>query len=356
MRAYIAVAFLLCSIPGYAASLYFPQIANGGGYQTTIIISNTGQDAVTGTLKFYTPQGQTWSLAVNSTTNWQFAFSIPGAGSKRFVTSGTGSIAVGWALIDSTGSVSGVASFTMRSGSKLTESIGVLGTVTMKRFKTPADLSSTADLGTAIVNTGDSPLKVKLTLADEQGNVTHTSNDPAYLSIPGHAYVSKYVSSAFTGLPSTYKGNLIAEVDGDGAIAAIGITLEEGVQSVVPVTDHSPSMLKPIVGWFDFYYDFYGEPYEDYYYLGWMQPPEGYSGDPGMIWGTDDYPDPAYGYWDDSEDSWVVVHPVPWFDYNDVYVFKFTSDDSISGCYYFQDPMDGPRGDCHPLDGDYWVD
>jgi len=356
MRVYMALVFLLFSIPAYANTLYFPQVVNGSGYQTTITISNPGQNTITGTLKFYTPQGGAWSLSINSVTNSQFSFTLSGTGSKRFVTSGTGSIAVGWASVESDDILSGVATYEVRSGTTLTESVGVLGAVSMKRFKVPADIDSSANVGIALINVGESSLKVKLSLANEQGVVTHTSSDPDYQNIPAHGYVAKYANQAFAGLPSTYKGNLIGEVDGNGAMAVVSLILKDGLQSAIPVTDFSPSLLNAQAGWYEFYYSWGNEEWEDYYYMGWMDAPVGYSGPPGMLWGTDDYPDPSYMYWDESRDSWVLVHPVPWYNYNDVYIFNFTSDDTVSGCYYYQDPMDGPLGDCYSLYGDFYID
>jgi len=340
-----------------AFTVIFPQIADGGGYQTTITLSNPGQDTVTGTLLFYTPSGTAWSLSVNSSVNSQFAFSIPGSGSKRFVTSGAGSIATGWASVESIDTLSGVATYEIRSGGKLTESVGVLGTGPIKRFTVPLerDSESTFGVGLALANTGSDPLTVNLWVMDEAGEVIQTSSDSDYQNIPAHGYVAKFASQAFPSLPSDFKGTLMGEVSGEGAMAVISLILKDGVQSAVPVTDFSPSLNKEIAGWWEFHFDWSG-PEEDHLYMGWAAAPAGYSDVPGVIWGTDDNLDPSYGYWDEALDSWVLVHPVPRDNYSDVYMFNFTGADTVSGCHYHQEPMDGPLGECHPLNGEHYVD
>jgi hypothetical protein len=336
----------------------FPQIADGGGYQTTITLSNPGQDTVTGTLQFYSSSGTAWLLSVNSSVDSQFDFSIPGSGSKRFVTSGTGSIATGWVSVESTDTLSGVATYEIRSGGKLTESVGVLGTRPIKRFSVPLerDSESTFGVGLALVNTGSDPLTVKLWITNEAGEVFQTSSDPDYQNIPAHGYVAKYASQAFPSLPSDFKGTLTGEMSGDGAMAVVGMILKDGVQSAVTVADLSPSLSKEIAGWWELSFDWNG-PEVDYFYMGWAAgAPAGYSDVPGVIWGTDDHLDPSYGYWDEALDSWVLVHPVPRDNYSDVYMFNFTGADTVSGCHYHQEPMDGPLGECHPLNGEHYVD
>ncbi|MBP1607903.1 MAG: hypothetical protein H6Q04_138, partial [Acidobacteria bacterium] len=46
--------------------LYFPQIADGDGLQTTLTISNPGDNEAMGILRFFTPGGSEWSLSINS--------------------------------------------------------------------------------------------------------------------------------------------------------------------------------------------------------------------------------------------------------------------------------------------------
>jgi len=356
MRYYIAFALLLLSIPGYAETVYFPQVVNGGGYKTTITISNPGLATVTGTLRFYTPGGTAWSLSINSTVNSQFPVSLPGSGSARFITSGTGDIAVGWASLESEGALSGVATYEVRSGGTLTETVGVIGTTAVKKFTVPADHDSHGWVGVALINTGNSPLTVNLSLVDEQGDVSHTSADPDYENIPAHGYVTKFAHQAFPSIPSSYKGTLVGEVDDDGTIAVISLILKDGMQSAIPVTDPSLAVVKRMFGEWEFvFYPPWGSQTRSYS----IRAIEDDSSGSGQLyaWGQEyQYHGSILVNWDASRQSYVAIRSDPDWPWSDIYIFNFTSENAISGCWYYQDeyypdPLNHPIGDCNSLTG-----
>ena len=350
MRYRIALAFFLLSIPCCAETIYFPQVVNGGGYQTTITIVNPGQVTVTGTLLFFTPGGQDWQLSINSAINSRFPVSVPASGSARFVTSGTGSIAVGWAALESAGVLSAVANYEVRTGGTLTETVGVIGSPAVKRFIVAADYDSHADVGLALVNAGATPLTVNLSLLDQAGNVIQASPDEQYKNIPAHGYVTKYASQAFPGIPSVHKGALIGEVDGGERIAVVSFILKDGMQSAaIPVSDPSIAITKRLLGEWALDYNWNGELWHDVFLLRWIE--EGPT-DPGQfsLWGYDDWGDLVSAIWDPERD-YVLTRSVPDYDYKDIYVFSFTGENAISGCYYFEDLLEGSVSDCYPVTG-----
>ena len=359
MRFYIAVVFLLLSVPGYAATVYFPQIANGDGLQTTLTISNPGDNEATGTLRFFTPGGLAWSLSINSTVNSQFPFTLPAHGSARFATSGTGSIATGWASLGSTGVLSGVATFDIRSQDTLIQTLGVLGTPVAKRFMVPVDYDSRADVGVAIINTsGSNTLTVNLSLVDEEGDVIQTSTDPDYQDIPAHGYVTKYVSDAFPDIPSTFKGNLIGEANGNGGLAAIGLTQKDGLYSAIPVADPSLAVAKRIFGDWQFAVD--GIPWNSSHSMRAIEDDSSGSGQL-YAWGYDNrYHGAHLVNWDESRQSYVAIQSNPDYPGSNIYIFNFTNEDTISGCYYYQDqyypdPLNH-LGNCRSLTGNRIID
>jgi hypothetical protein len=67
-------------------------------------------------------------------------------------------------------------------------------------------------------------------------------------TLPAHGYVTKYASQAFPNIPSTFKGNLIGEVSGNGAMAVLGLTQKEALYSAIPVDDPSLAVAKRIFG------------------------------------------------------------------------------------------------------------
>jgi len=360
MRFYITIVFLMLSIPGYAATLYFPQIADGGGYQTTVTISNPGNSAVTGTLRFFTPAGSPWSLSINSTVNSEFSVSIPGSGSARFVTAGTGPIVTGWASVESDGVLSGVATFDLRSQERLAETVGVLGASAAKRFMVPADRDSLADVGVAIINTSATrTLTVNLSLVDEDGNVILTSSDPDYRNIPRQGYVAKFASQAFPDMPGTHKGALIGEVSGTGSMAVIGLVMKDGLMSATPVTDPSLAAAKKLLGEWSFVTsvpDWIDDPWEPDFSIRAIEEDQS---NPGQFyaWGYDSrWHGALVVHWDYTRGSYVGTNASPEEDWTDIYEFHFTDENRISGCYYYQepyypDPLDHPLGECFGLTG-----
>jgi hypothetical protein len=61
--------------------------------------------------------------------------------------------------------------------------------------------------------------------------------------------------------------------------------------------------------------------------------------DPGnfQAWGFDClYNTALHLYWDGVRQAYVEISGNPRFDISDIYIFNFTDDDNISGCFYFQ--------------------
>ena len=92
MKRNLLLLLLLCGIPGalFSNTIYFPQVAFGGGYSTTFVIMNTGTTAISGTLSFFSQAGVARS-DLNSQVN------IPVGGSVRYAVPNTGALTVVWA-------------------------------------------------------------------------------------------------------------------------------------------------------------------------------------------------------------------------------------------------------------------
>src|SRR5262249_8638642 len=78
------------SQPLTSSALYFPQLADGGGYTTTVIPSNTSGATETGTISISNDDGAPLSVRpVGGTTGPTFSYSIPAAGTFVFKTDGS---------------------------------------------------------------------------------------------------------------------------------------------------------------------------------------------------------------------------------------------------------------------------
>src|SRR5262252_478176 len=114
-----ALLFIAAVLPLSAQSvLIIPQVADGGGWQTTLVITNTSQAAATVSLSFHQEIAggatQAWTptlLEANSTSN------INLAGSSTLVLHTPGTAAAtsqGWAELDGPSTVSAYSVFTYR--------------------------------------------------------------------------------------------------------------------------------------------------------------------------------------------------------------------------------------------------
>src|SRR5262245_58054323 len=116
----LLVTFLPAS--GFSNTLYFPQVAFGGGYSTTFTVINTGTTAVSGRLNIYSTTG---SLRSDLGTQLDIG---PG-NSARYTIPNSGALTVAWGEFNAgAGTVQGVATFDSRDNAgRLVTSAGVLG-------------------------------------------------------------------------------------------------------------------------------------------------------------------------------------------------------------------------------------
>jgi hypothetical protein len=218
-------------------TLYFPQIADGGGYMSTFTIFNPTSRSATGVLTLWDGNGQAWDIAmVDGSTSSQFVVNLPSYGSVRLVTSGAGGIKAGWAVLESAADLQGVATFDYRPDSMLLDSIGVVGSSASNSFLMPIDISPSANEGLAIVNPGTADVSIHLTLKNEDGSTYLSLADPRLTPLEAKKNLSLYATELFPALQSgSFKGLLAVEVTGSGRIAVMGLSYKEGQISVIPV-------------------------------------------------------------------------------------------------------------------------
>src|SRR4029078_4391762 len=106
MKSKVVLFMLLVALfpaSGFFNTLYFPQVAFGGGYSTTFAIVNTGTTAVSGRLNLYSQSGFRRSDLGGKT-------SIERGNSTRLTIPNIGPLTAVWAEFDAgAGTVQGVA-------------------------------------------------------------------------------------------------------------------------------------------------------------------------------------------------------------------------------------------------------
>jgi hypothetical protein len=222
-----------------STATYLPQIADGGGYSTTITILNVTGSLVAGTLKFFNSDGSPLALQINGQTASQFNVSVPANGSVRLRTSNSGSkVTVGWADVEGPTRLQAFDTYDLRLGNALFATAGILGTAGATRVVVPIEINGNNETaGVAITNPQSASIGVRLRLYDESGNEISNVLDPRLNPIPSEAHVSDFVSGYFKNMSDPFKGSLGIEVIGSGVVGVTGISIKEGLLSAIPVIE-----------------------------------------------------------------------------------------------------------------------
>jgi hypothetical protein len=145
---YLAIAALLFTAAlGHAQTLIIPQIADGGAWQTTLVLTNTTSTATSVSLSFYQETNgeatQPWNLAFVEGGSTQ-SVSVPGGGTVFLHTLGKNSgTSVGWAQIQSTSTgVVAYAIFTQRIPARTDQDGTAPAAASASRILVPFDNSS----------------------------------------------------------------------------------------------------------------------------------------------------------------------------------------------------------------------
>ena len=163
------------NLPAAGTTATISQIADGGGWETTIILVNTGSTPAPVSLRFTQPFGTPWALQVAGTDGiTEYSDVIPAGGSRIIDTAGLSpALSQGWGQVITTGSVAGTAIFRQQLSSVRDAEGAVPLTLSgMQQFVLPFD--NTQGFATAIALANEDPSQstaVSVTLRDLNGAV-----------------------------------------------------------------------------------------------------------------------------------------------------------------------------------------
>ena len=161
------------NLPAAGTTATISQIADGGGWETTIILVNTGSTPAPVSLRFTQPFGIPWALQVAGTDGIsEYSDVIPAGGSRIIDTAGLSpTLSQGWGQVITTGSVAGTAIFRQQlSIVRDAEGAVPLSLSGMQQFVLPFD--NTQGFVTAIALANEDPSQsttVSVTLRDLNG-------------------------------------------------------------------------------------------------------------------------------------------------------------------------------------------
>ncbi len=240
--------------PSSAGPIYFPQLADGAGYSTTIVLLNTSDVPETGVLHLFANDGSLLTVRpVNGFSASSFDYSIPLGGVYVLQTDASPQDAqTGWMELIPEGGTNapagaGILQF-VRDGVLVTET-GIPSVVPTTHARIFLDTSGGHDTGMAIGNPGNKPLNLTLQAFQMDGTTqVGVTNGPIALDAKGHA--ASVVDQLISGLPSGFQG--VLDITGDTPFAAItyrSLVNERGeiLLTAFPVADLNHPPPSPIL-------------------------------------------------------------------------------------------------------------
>ena len=239
--------------PSVSNSLYFPQLADGGGFTTTLVLLNTSAAPQSGTISAFDNAGQPLAVRLTSgVVGSTFSYSITSGGAYMLQTDGSDpNIHTGWIQVSpNSGSLSpvgtGIFSYSP-NGILITES-GVPAATPTSRARIYMDTSGGRDTGVAIVNTSGLPSAI--TMQAFQADGTTAFRGPVQLSLPSKGHAAKFVDEIFDSLPKGIVG--VVEISSESDFAALTLrSLTNGrgdfLMTTFPVADSNQPAPAPIV-------------------------------------------------------------------------------------------------------------
>ena len=248
MRLAPLLVAMACALPAIAqsdetAKLFhvFPQLADGGGWQSVLLVTNVSQSSSFCTLELHGLSLDRFPESSPAT------FSLPGPGGYLVWSSKNESaLASGYATLDCTAPTVAQVLYASRDGSGVTGMATVFSSQAGTAFQFPV-LTPEASLGIAIANDTNTDASCRLVLESlERQNLGQTT-----LPVPSKSNVARFlyeviqVPDGFTEGSATVSCNQQVAVIGLQFAGAIFTTLPPAILSTTPVSLATPGGLAP---------------------------------------------------------------------------------------------------------------
>ena len=193
-----------------AAPVFFPHVADGGGYVSTFVFMNTSSATESGTLRFFADDGAPLTVGqARGGTNSTFRYTIPPGGTYLFQTSGSpatthvGSLQ----LIPDPGNTApvGAGMFNRTVNGFMVTECGIPAALPTTHALVYVDMTNGHDSGLALAGTTANSLSVTLMAYQSDGS-TSAGSSAGPLSIPANGHSAAFVSQWISGLPANFKG------------------------------------------------------------------------------------------------------------------------------------------------------
>lgn len=234
--------------------IYFPQLADGGGWTTSVILFNTSGAIEEGSIDIFDDNGFPFSVRLaDGRSGSSFRYVIPAGGALCLQTDGSpGEQKAGWARLipDLYGTVpiaSGVFSFNPFSA--LTTESGIPSAIPTTHARVFVDLTKNHNTGLAIANLAGTTSSLEIRAFQKDG-VTPAGVNQEPLLLAGSGHSAKFADQFISGLPAGFTG--VLDISGSAPFAAITVRSlcnerEDFLLTTFPVADFARRAVSPVV-------------------------------------------------------------------------------------------------------------
>lgn len=150
------VAGTVSTVPAADDNRVLPQIADGGGFVTTLIFTNPTGAPISCRITFWQDNGSLMPISLNGANPVAgYTIVVPGHSSQFFSTPGTGPLTDGWAILTNVASLSVTAAYRLQLTGLVESEATVVATAATAGFSMPFDETPGYDSGFGIANVND---------------------------------------------------------------------------------------------------------------------------------------------------------------------------------------------------------
>jgi hypothetical protein len=195
-----------------ASALILPQIVDGGGIPTQILLMNkSSSTTATGAISLFDDNGNAFSADFGTAGHQsQLPYSLPPDGMIKFSTTGIGQTRAGYAVVtpQSGPLPAGSAIFGTNNSKGLASEAGVLpapATISARMFTEVSSSDVTRNTGIALVNPNGAAATINLNLVDNLSGQVRSNT----LSLPANGHAARLLTDLFPDVPTdSFEGTL----------------------------------------------------------------------------------------------------------------------------------------------------
>ncbi len=209
------------------STIYFPQVADGAGYRTNLILMNPNDRNISARLEFFSADGTLIPMPVAGIPRNNISLTLGPRGVRSLFTDGAGSgMRVGWARITSADPIAGASIIQTWDGSSVVSEAGTLPSPTGRRLLAYQESRGLARSGVAICNPGSSAIALALRLRNAAGEIVAARR----LTLPGLGQTARFFTEWFPLGFEEFLGTL--EIAGSTPVAAIAMRFDNPMADV----------------------------------------------------------------------------------------------------------------------------